>query len=201
MPRHQTIPIENRQNIRIEIAERRGVTIAEVPYPTSNITYYQYSLELGYITQEYYELISEIEMIRQRTRVQARNTNRTYNNLNRSNLSYQQMLRILEEGYNTIMEEEQLLLLNYERRLNDIIIIRGFRLMSDRINEAVGIIREHPMEGIEVTHERIMERHGDRLADTNNSLCRECLIPIELGEDLCEDCHMEIEIIPTWLMS
>ena len=202
MPRHQTIPIVSRQNIRIEIAERRGVTIAEVPYPTSNITYYQYSLELGYISREYYELISEIEMIRQRTRDQARNTRETRNFLNRRNLSHQQMLGIIEEGFGSIIRN---LATEYVTNLTGTqvtsIISRGFTLMNDRIDEAVGIVRGHPMEGIEVTHERIMERHGERLADTNNSLCRECLIPIELGEDLCEDCHTEIEIIPRWIMS
>ena len=202
MPRHQTIPIVSRQNIRIEIAERRGVTIAEVPYPTSNISYYQYSLELDYISREYYELITEIEMIRQRTRDQARITRETRNFLNRRNLSHQQMLGIIEEGYGSIIRN---LATEYVTNLTGTqvtsIISRGFTLMNDRIDEAVGIVRGHPMEGIEVTHERIMERHGERLADTNNSLCRECLIPIELGEDLCEDCHTEIEIIPRWIMS
>ena len=207
MPRHQTIPSESRQNIRIEIAERLGISIEEVPYPTSNITYYQYSLELDYITPEYYNRIIEIEMLRQRTRDQARNTRRTYNNINRRNLSHQRLFGIMLEAYNSISQEVQLLD-NYERELNDI-IIRGFRLMGQRIDEAVGIVREHPMDGVEninppqspVTHERLMDRHGERLADTNNSLCRECLFPIELGESICEDCHMEIEIIPTWLMS
>jgi len=219
MPRHQTIPIESRQNIRIEIAELRGVTIAEVPYPTSNITFYQYSLELNYITREYYDLISEIEMIRQRTRVQERNRHHTYINLNRRNLSYNQMMRIVYEG-SAYMLLELNEMDNYEttrftRRQVLNIIGRGMDHMYNQLNDHVHIhTQEHPMAGVEnlnvifpndpqlqVTHERIMERHGERLANTNNSLCRECLFPIELGEELCEDCHMEIEIIPTWLMS
>ena len=197
MSRHTTIPTEERHNIRRIVSEHRGVHILEVPYPSANATYYQYSLELELISPEDYEIVSEIESIRhrnyQRTRDQARITRETRNFLNRRNLSRNRMLRILEEGYNTIMQD---ISTDYTLLIN-----RGFRLMTDRIDEAVGIVRGHPMEGIEVTHERIMERHGERLADTNNSLCRECLIPIELGEDLCEDCHAEIEIIPRWIMS
>jgi len=206
MSRHTTIPTEERHNIRRIVAEHRGVHILEVPYPSANATYYQYSLELELISPEDYEIVSEIERIRhrnyQRTRDQARITRETRNFLNRRNLSHQQMLGIIEEGYGSIIRN---LATEYVTNLTGTqvtsIISRGFTLMTDRIDEAVGIVRGHPMEGIEVTHERIMERHGERLADTNNSLCRECLIPIELGEDLCEDCHTEIEIIPRWIMS
>ena len=109
MSRHTTIPAEERHNIRRIVAEHRGVHILEVPYPSANATYYQYLLELEIISPEDYEIVSEIERIRhrnyQRTRDQARNTRETRNFLNRRNLSHQQMLRILEEGFNTIMQD------------------------------------------------------------------------------------------------
>jgi hypothetical protein len=93
------------------------------------------------------------------------------------------------------------------------IILRGMNYMNYRLNQLSGIVqldnqeREHPMDGVasiftpttQVSHEMIISHHGERLAESNNSLCRECLFPIELGETLCEDCHMEHEIIPSWL--
>jgi len=49
------------------------------------------------------------------------------------------------------------------------------------------------------THERIMRQYGERLIDSNNSLCQECLMPTEFGEILCEECHQEVQIIPEWM--
>nr|CAG8488979.1 5851_t:CDS:2 [Entrophospora candida] len=74
------------------------------------------------------------------------------------------------------------------------------------------INHEHPMEGIEiinlqnegenrdihVTYERIIECHGERLSESNN-LCRECLMPIVLGNELCEECKEEEQIILQWM--
>ncbi|CAH1757670.1 9687_t:CDS:1 [Entrophospora sp. SA101] len=75
------------------------------------------------------------------------------------------------------------------------------------------INREHPMEGIEiinlqnegenrdihVTYERIIERHGEQLSESNNSLCRECLMSMVLGNELYEECKKEEQIIPQWM--
>nr|CAG8655871.1 9458_t:CDS:1 [Entrophospora candida] len=50
-----------------------------------------------------------------------------------------------------------------------------------------------------VTYESIIEHHGERLAETNNSLCKECLMPIVFGEELCEECQQEEQMIPQWM--
>ena len=50
-----------------------------------------------------------------------------------------------------------------------------------------------------VTYEGIIEHHGERLAETNNSLCQECLMPVTLGIELCEECQQEEQIIPEWM--
>jgi hypothetical protein len=212
MPRHHIIPHSNRQQIRVLIAEHRGVSIVEVPYPSANSTYYQYSLELGFINREEYVIYLETEMIRQR--LQRNRAPRP--RIRTRNLSHQQMIGLMVEVSDSmtieVNEINSYIDNRFTRRLVLDIILRGMNYMNYRLNQLSGIIeldnqgQEHPMAGVgnifessPVTHEMIIDRHGERLAESNNSLCRECLFPIELGEDLCEDCHMELEIIPTWL--
>ena len=213
MPRHPVILQSSRQQIRELIAERRGVSIVEVPYPSANMTYYHYSLELGFLSQEEYGHMVDIELVRlrnQRNRVPRPRSHPR-------NLSHQQMIGLLTEASDSMTQEvneiDSFVSNRFTRRMVLDIIQRGMNYMNHRLNVLSGILQlinqgeEHPMEGVEnifrssstVNHEMLMNRHGERLAESNNSLCRECLFPIELGENLCEDCHMELEIIPTWL--
>jgi hypothetical protein len=65
MPRPQVILQSSRNQIRELIAEHRGLRIVEVQYPSANMTFFQYSLELGFISQEEYDHYVEIETRRQ----------------------------------------------------------------------------------------------------------------------------------------
>jgi hypothetical protein len=101
MPRHQSISQSDRQWYHESIAEYRGVSIEEVPYPVSNITFYQYSLELGYLSQEDYEFLINIEVSRLRNQRNRAPRPRTRTR----NLSHQQMIGLLTEVSNSMTLE------------------------------------------------------------------------------------------------
>ena len=55
MVRYQQIPLRARQIIRVRVAERRRVPLSEVPFPRSNLTFYQYLFECEEIPRNTYE--------------------------------------------------------------------------------------------------------------------------------------------------
>ena len=181
MPSNFTVTIRERQNIRIRIAEFRRVPVQEVQYPVTNLTAYQYMLELGDITQDAYENLQRFQIYRQQ-----------YRNIGRQN-NRQQYLTLTQIS----------LLINYMNEINipQYIIVALEQVMHQQLAEQNIQQTEHPMADANPTHERIIEHYGERLAESNNSLCRECLMPIALGEELCEDCHQEAPVIPNWLFN
>ena len=184
MPSNFTVTIRERQNIRIRIAEFRRVPVQEVLYPVTNLTAYQYMLELGDITQDAYENLQRFQIYRQQ-----------YINIGRQN-NRQQNLTLSRIS----------LLINYMNEINmpQYIIDAVDQVLSHQVRsvvEANNQQTEHPMADANPTHERIIEHYGERLAESNNSLCQECLMPIALGEELCEECHQESPVIPNWLFN
>ena len=184
MPSNFTVTIRERQNIRIRIAELRRVPIQEVQYPQTNLTAYQYMFELGDITQEVYENLQRFQIYRHQ-----------FINIGRQNNRHQNL---------TLTQIS--LLINYMNEINmpQYIIDAVEHVISQQV---VALVEqniqqtEHPMADANPTHERIIEHYGERLAESNNSLCQECLMPIALGEQLCEECHQEAPVIPNWLFN
>ena len=73
----------------------------------------------------------------------------------------------------------------------------NFTMHITRINPTtihIDITRANP-----ITYEGIIEHYGERLSESNNSLCQECLMPVTLGIELCEECEQEKKIIPEWM--
>ena len=85
MPNNQHIPARERQRIRARVSEVRRVPLSEVPYPRSNMDFYQYLFEAGEVSQHqfnhlvfrhYYPIAEQSEDFR-RNRIN--NINRIFN--------------------------------------------------------------------------------------------------------------------------
>src|SRR6185369_7721752 len=174
MPNNQHIPARERQRIRARVSEVRRVPLSEVPYPRSNMDFYQYLLEAGDISQHQFNhiIFRHYYPVTEQSRDFRRNR---INNINR-------ILNIVPLEYRYTVSDEYRNIVEQESRI--------IHLMHQIYM---------PTLSIPVTYERIIEHHGERLAETNISLCQECLMPIVLGEELCNECILEERIIPEWL--
>ena len=190
MPSNFTVTIRERQRIRIRIAEFRRVPIHDVHYPLTNLTAYGYMFELGDITQAEYENLRMLQIYRQQNiTIRQQNINIRQQNITLPQVSalihFMDEINIPQHNIDALMQ-----FLGHQLTLSGYIIPHEERTQI-----------EHPMTDANPTHERIIEHYGERLAESNNSLCQECLMPIALGEQLCEDCYQEAPVIPNWLFN
>ncbi|PKC01567.1 hypothetical protein RhiirA5_460760 [Rhizophagus irregularis] len=70
--------------------------------------------------------------------------------------------------------------------------VRGYYVTQYYIRLRLELLERLRLEMRERTFDEIMVRHRDALAKLNISLCKECLLPIKLEEEVyCDSCRSE----------
>lgn len=177
MTSSQRTQARQRQRIRRLVAEERRVPLNEVPYPRSNELYYWYLYETGEISRHQYEILIY------------QNYNR-YNPIRWDNIIFSDNQRYFNL---TITANNERLVYQIDQEMN-YSCINVIPIQENLISyiDMYFINENRRNRNTPVTHERIMRRYGERLSESNNSLCQECLMPINFGEILCEECHQEV---------
>ena len=181
MPSRQCIQARDRQRMRTLVAETRGVPISEIAYPRSNALYIRYTFEAGLISRHQYEhlIYRNYYPIAQDIRD---SVTRPQNVLRIININNERLIYRVDQELNFSCINW---IPNYRRNQNEPIT---YEILEQQV-ENVQVNFRHNTNYAPLTHERLIRRYGERLAETNNNLCQECLMPITLGEDLCEECH------------
>jgi hypothetical protein len=183
MPTRQRIQARQRQRIRALVAETRGVAITEIAYPRSNALYIRYLFEAGVISRHQYE--HAIYMNYYPYALDIRNSvTRPQNFLRIININNERLIYRVDQELDFSCINW---IPNYRRNQNEPIT---YEILEQQL-ENVQVNFRHNTNYVPITHERLIRRYGERLAETNNNLCQECLMPITLGEILCEECHQE----------